>query len=370
MTRGRTAARAADPAEGLALLKPAVKAQPAYTLDAPAFRRKLNQNEAPRDLPEPLKRAILDRAMAMPWHRYPEFVPHALAARVAARYGVAEEAVLVGNGSNELIQAALTVLLEPGDVVVAPAPTFSLYRLITNVIGGRYIPVALGEDFAYDEDSLVETAIAEEAKAVVVCAPNNPTGSGISDGLVRRLLERTEAMILVDEAYQEFGGPTALPLVRESSRVMVLRTFSKALGLAGLRCGVGLVHPEVAKEVAKAKLPYNVNHVTLAAAEIVLDHPQLIDEVVRETIAVRDRFTAALAQVPGFRPIPSQANFVLVRCTKQAPKVVFQRLLDEHGILVRNVSGVPELRDCLRISVGMAEDMDDALQALRAVAGA
>ncbi len=370
MTRGTAAARAADPAEGLALVKPAVKVQPAYTLDAPAARLKLNQNEAPRDLPEALKREILDRAMAMPWHRYPEFTPRALVRRLGERFGVPAEAVLVGNGSNEIIQAALTVLLEPGDVVVAPSPTFSLYKLITNVLGGRYLPVALGDGFAYDEDALVETAAQENAKAVVVCAPNNPTGSGISGSLVRRLLERTDAMILVDEAYQEFGGPTAAPLVHESSRVMVLRTFSKALGLAGLRCGVGLVHPMVAREVAKAKLPYNVNHVTLAAAEVVLEHDDLIANVVRETIAARDAFTAGLATVKGFEPIPSQANFVLVRCTELAPKVVFQRLLDEHGILVRNVSGTAELHDCLRISIGTAADMESTLAALRAVAGA
>jgi histidinol-phosphate aminotransferase len=361
MTSSTAAPRAADPAEGLALVKPAVKAQPAYTLDAPVARRKLNQNEASHDLPEHLKQEIMARALAQPWHRYPEFVPKALVAKLAARFGQDPESVLVGNGSNELIQAALTVLLEPGDVVVAPSPTFSLYRLITSVAGGRYMPVSFGQRFAYDEDLLLETAQRENAKAVVVCTPNNPTGSAASKGFVRRLLDETDAMIVVDEAYQEYGGPTALPLVHQSSRVLVLRTFSKALGLAGLRCGAAFAAPAVATEIAKAKLPYNVNHITLAAAEVVLDNGDLVDAAVAETIAVRDRFTAALQQVKGFEPIPSCANFVLVRCKAVTPKQVYKAMLEQHGILLRDVSGAAELHDCLRVSIGTAEDMDAVL---------
>lgn len=352
----------------MALVKPAVKAQPAYTLDPLPCTRKLNQNEALRDLPAEVKAEILARAAAEPWHRYPEFVPRALVQKLAARYGQQPESVLVGNGSNELIQAALTVLLEPGDVVVAPAPTFSLYKLITHIVGGRYLPVALGRDFAYDEDELVETAERENAKAVVVCSPNNPTGSVASEGLVRRLLAHTDAMILVDEAYQEFGGPTALPLVHESSRVLVLRTFSKALGLAGLRCGAAFAEPAIAREIAKAKLPYNVNLVTLAAADVVLQHDDLIRTAVAETITQRDAFTAAMRGVKGFEVIPSHANFVLVRCRALAPKVVFQRMLKEHGILLRDVSGTAELHDCLRVSIGTAEDMAAVLAGFTAMA--
>ena len=366
MTSSAAAVRAADPAEGLALVKPAVKAQPAYTLEAHSALRKLNQNEAARDLPAALKQEIMARALAQPWHRYPEFVPQQLVARLAARFGQAPESVLVGNGSNELIQAALTVLLEPGDVVVAPSPTFSLYRLITSVAGGRFMPVSFGAQFSYDEDLLLETAQRENAKAIVICSPNNPTGSAVSTGFVRRLLDETDAMIVVDEAYQEFGGPTALPLVHQSSRVLVLRTFSKALGLAGLRCGAAFAAPEIAREIAKAKLPYNVNLVTLTAAEVVLDHPDLVDEAVAETIAVRDRFTSAMAALKGVEVIPSAANFVLVRCKARTPKQLFKAMLETHGILLRDVSGAAELHDCLRVSIGTDDDMHAVLAAFTA----
>lgn len=353
-----------DPADGLALVKPAVRAQAAYTLRAPAARRKLNQNEYPLDLPPPLKRAILDAAAAAPWQRYPEFVPAELLARLAAHYGWVPDGVLAGNGSNELIQATLSVVLGPGDAVVAPSPTFSLYRLLTGVLGGRYVPVPLGEDFGYDVDRIVAAAVRERARVVVLNSPNNPTGSALPAGAVERVLRDTGALVLCDEAYQEFGGPSAIPLLRRSSRLVVLRTFSKAMGMAGLRFGVALAHPVLAAELAKGKLPYNVSLVTLAAAAAALREAPLFAARTREIVATRDRFLLALAALPGIAVYPTAANFVLIRCRALPAREVFRRLHDEYGILVRDVSNAGELAECLRISIGTDEDMDAVLAAL------
>jgi histidinol-phosphate aminotransferase len=364
-----SAAPAADPAEGLALIKPAVKAQPAYTLDTPAPRIKINQNESPYDVPADLKRAIVERALAMPWHRYPEFTPTALLERLATHFGWTGSGMMAGNGSNELIQATLTVALDGGDVVVAPAPTFSLYRLMTNVLGGRYVPVPLGPEFTFDADALVQTAVEERAKVVVLTSPNNPTGTLAPAEIVPRLLEATDALILCDEAYQEFGGPSWIPLLRESSRVVVVRTFSKAMGLAGMRFGVGLAHPEMAAQIGKAKLPYNVNQVTLAAAETVLDNYGRCQAIVDELIATRNRFVLGLNGVSGLTPYPTAANFVLVRVRAMPARQLYQRLLTEHGILVRDVSGSVDLHECLRISIGSPAEMDETLAALKAILG-
>jgi histidinol-phosphate aminotransferase len=358
---------ASDGAEGLALIKPAVRAQSAYTLSAPAARRKLNQNESPWDVPPTLKREVLAAAERAAWHRYPEFAPPELLAALAEHYGWTAEGVLVGNGSNELIQATLATTLETGDVVVAPAPTFSLYRLLTGVLGGRYRPVPLGPDFAYDVDALIEAAARERARVVVLNSPNNPTGSALPEGAVERLLEETGALVVCDEAYQEFGGPTALPLLRGSSRVVVLRTFSKALGMAGLRFGLALAHPAVARELAKGKLPYNVNVVTLAAAAAALRHRDELAERVRRVVEQRARLTARLAALPALAVYPSAANFVLIRCLRHPAREVFRRLLDEYGILVRDVSASSELAQCLRISVGTAEDVDAVADALERI---
>jgi len=356
-----------DPTPALALLKPTVRAQAGYTLEAPVAARKLNQNESPVDLPADLKRAILDRAAALPWHRYPAFVPQQLTAAIAARHDWVPEGVLVGNGSNELIQAALAVTVAPRVVVVAPSPTFSLYRLLTGVFGGQYLPVPLGPEFRYDIDEMIGTVQREGARVVVLNSPNNPTGSALPPDAVARFLAETDALLLVDEAYQEFGGPSAVPLLAQSARVVVLRTFSKAMGMAGLRFGYALCHPDLAREIGKAKLPYNVNAITLAAAEVALAQPERFAERVRSVINERDRFLPRLGTQPGIRVFPTQANFVLFRSEAMPARMLFRRLLEEHGILIRDVSGGDQLAECLRISIGTREDMDAVLEALRKI---
>lgn len=359
-----SAAGSSRAAEGLALIKPGVRAQPAYTLAADPARRKLNQNESPFDFPAELKREVLDQIATASWQRYPEFSPPDLLAMLADRYGWVPDGVLVGNGSNELIQATLSVTLGSGDVVVAPTPTFSLYRLLTAVLGGRYVPVALGARFAYDVDALIRAAHRERARVIVLNSPNNPTGSALPEGAVERVLAETDSLVVCDEAYQDFGGPSALGLLAQSSRLVVLRTFSKALGLAGLRFGVGLAHPAVAREIAKGKLPYNVNLMTLVAARVALRNAPVLADKTRRIIATRDRFVERLRGMPGLIAYPTAANFVLVRSGNVPAPELFRRLLDQYGILVRDVSGSPELAGCLRISIGTDEDMDAVIEAL------
>lgn len=353
-----------DSSDGLALIKPSVRAQAAYTLAAPPARRKLNQNEAPFDFPPELKREVLGRVAVHPWQRYPQSAPPELLALLAKHYGWVADGVLVGNGSNELIQSTLSVTLGAGDRVVAPSPTFSLYRLLTAVLGGRYLPVPLGDGFVFDVDALIEAAQRESARVIVLNSPNNPTGSALPEGAVERILSRTEALVLCDEAYQDFGGPSAIRLLGHWSRLVVLRTFSKALGLAGLRFGLALAHPAVAREIAKGKLPYNVNLMTLAAARTALDHAPMLAARTREIIEVRDRFAARLAEVPGLSVYPTAANFVLIRSLSLPAKELFRRLLDDYGILVRDVSDAAQLSECLRISIGTGEDMDVVIGAL------
>ena len=366
---GPTPAAPASADAALALIKPEVRAIPAYGLVAPVARRKLNQNESPQDVPEAIKAAVLDRARRAPWHRYPAFTPTDLLARLAERHGWTADGVLVGNGSNELIQATLAVTVGAGTTVVSAVPTFTLYRLLTVVNGGRFVGVPLGPDFAFDVPALIRAARDERARVVVVNSPNNPTGSPLPADGVEQLLEETSALIVVDEAYQDFGGPTAEPLLSGHSRLVVLRTFSKAMALAGLRFGYALAHPAVATQIAKAKLPYNVNQLTLAAADVVLDHG---GEFAARVAAIRSqaqRLVQGLRQLPGLRVFPTAANFVLIRCESIPAATVFQRLVEQFGIVVRDVSAAPGLEECLRITAGDAADVDAVLDGLRAIMG-
>jgi histidinol-phosphate aminotransferase len=358
-----------DSAPALGLIKPSVRNQSAYTLSAPVSARKLNQNEAPVDVPEDLKREILDRAAGAPWHRYPAFVPIKLTAAIAERHRWLTEGVLVGNGSNELIQATLAVSVAAEDAVIAPEPTFSLYRLLTAVGGGRYVPVPMGPDFAYDIDALLSAAKRERARVVVLNSPNNPTGSVLPTGAVERFLAETDALVVCDEAYQDFGGPSAVGLLHNAPRLVVLRTFSKAMGMAGLRFGYALAHPDLAREIAKAKLPYNVNAITLAAAEVALQHSDRFGAQTMVVVQERNRFLPLLGRLSGIRVFPSAANFVLFRAERLPAKEIFRRLLEEHGILIRDVSDGPGLTECLRISIGTREDMDAVLKAMQQILG-
>jgi len=353
----------------LALIKPKVRALSAYTLQAPEARRKLNQNESPFDVPQALKDAVLGRMRDAPWNRYPSFTPTELVGRLAELHEWTPDGILVGNGSNEVIQATLAVTVGEGVAVVTPVPTFTLYRLLTEVYGGRHVGVSLGRDFEFDMDALVRAARAASARVVVVNSPNNPTGTPLPDGAVEQLLADTTALIVVDEAYQVFGGPTAVPLLAEHPRVVVLRTFSKALSFAGLRFGYALAHPAVAREIAKAKLPYNVNRLTLAAAAAALEAGTVFEEFAGRIRQARDRLFRGLTGIAGLRAFPSAANFVLIRCEAQPATDIFRRLVEEHGILVRDVSGAAGLEGCLRITAGTTEDVDAVLDALRSILG-
>jgi histidinol-phosphate aminotransferase len=173
--------------------------------------------------------------------------------------------------------------------------------------------------------------------------------------------------VICDEAYQDFGGPSAIPLLARSSRLVVLRTFSKALGLAGLRFGLALADPAVAREIAKGKLPYNVNLMTLAAARTALDHAPLLAARAREIVETRERFIARLREIPGLTAYPTAANFVLIRSLRLPAKQLCRRLLDDYGILIRDVSDSAQLSNCIRISIGTAEDMDAVIQAFQEI---
>lgn len=354
----------------LARVKPSVRALGAYTLRPYAARIKLNQNESPFDVPDEVKARIAARLAERPWNRYPPFVAADFRGAVREATGWPEDGVLVANGSNELIQAILAVTVGPGVNVVIPEPTFTLYRLMTEVNGGTVVSVPLTrEGLRFDVDAIARAAKESDAAVTVVCTPNNPTGASLAEAEIVALYDAVPGLLLLDQAYVEFGGFDAVPLLAGRPRMVVLRTFSKAMSMAGLRAGYLLADPALATQVDKAKLPYNVNFVTEVAAAEVLRARDLLAPAVNLLRAERDRIAAALREMPGLAVYDSDANFLLFRVApgRIAHTTLFQRLRDEHGVLIRDVSGYAMLERCLRVNAGTPEENDAFLAGMRAI---
>ena len=342
-------------------IKPEVRRLSAYTLKHVKADVKLDQNENPYELPQELKQEVMRRVLARPWGRYPEFVPHSTIHAIAKFTGWTEDGILIGNGSNELIMAGLSVILGSNRKAVIPQPTFTLYKLLSSVFEANTVTVPLNpSDFTFNGDALEVEA--QDAAVTVICSPNNPTGALLPAGQLERILRATRGLVFLDEAYHEFSGQTALDLLPAHPNLIVLRTFSKAMSMAGLRFGYLMAHPEIAKEIHKAKLPYNVNVFTLAAAELVLERPAIMGEAIQTLIAERQRVLAEARKRPGVEAFDSCANFFLIRTAKNA-REIFDALYAQ-GVLVRDVSSYPMLERVLRVSVGKPEENNRFLHAL------
>jgi histidinol-phosphate aminotransferase len=342
-------------------IKPEVRRLSAYTLKHVKADVKLDQNENPYELPQDLKEEVARRVLARPWGRYPEFVPHSTTAALSRFTGWTEDGILVGNGSNELIMAGLSVVLGHARKAVIPQPTFTLYRLLSSVFEANTATVLMNaSDFSFNVDTL--EAEAKDAAVTVICSPNNPTGALLPAPALERILKSTRGLVFLDEAYHEFSGQTALTLLPAHPNLIVLRTFSKAMSMAGLRFGYLMAHPEIAKEIHKAKLPYNVNVFTLAAAEAVLERPDVMKGAIQTLIAERQRVLAEVRKRAGVEAFDSCTNFFLIR-TKKVARELFDALYAQ-GVLVRDVSSYPMLERVLRVSVGKPAENDRFLNAL------
>jgi histidinol-phosphate aminotransferase len=352
----------------LRFIKPAVRSISAYTLATRKAPVKINQNENPYDLPEALKRRVLDQALVRPWSRYPDFDPKELLDKLAAFSGWREDGVLTGNGSNELIEALLLVTVGDGTRVVIPEPTFTLYALLTTILGGEPVRVRLTPDLQYDAAAIAQARRQSAAPVTVVCSPNNPTGGVLTVDEVRRLCEDDGGLVVIDEAYHEFARESVVPLLETHKNLIVLRTFSKAMGMAGLRVGYLLASPDIVREINKARLPYNMNFFSQMAAMVAIDGYGELRGRVARLAEERERLIALLRDLPGVRAYPSRANFFLIELLDADPKAVFESMY-RRGVLVRDVTSYPMLERCLRISVGTPEENETFLHALGAALG-
>jgi len=325
----------------------------------------LHLNESPSDVPEDLKRELVERLFRLDWSKYPITDGARLARSLAAAAGVDPAGAMVGNGSNELLQLLLLAALEGGDRVVVAAPSFALYALQAKALGASVVEVRLRRSdgsFRFPVDEIARAS--RGAKLVLLGSPNNPTGTTLSAGDADRLASSCEGLLGIDEAYRDFCGQDFAPLLARHPRLVLFRTFSKALAAASLRCGSLFAAPSLCAELRKVQLPYNLSAPACLIAGELLAHPDLVAERARLVAMERERVSAGL-QERGCTPHPSGANFILFEQEARPARELHQALF-RRGVLIRDVSSAPDLGKALRVSIGAPAANDAFLAALEA----
>jgi histidinol-phosphate aminotransferase len=342
------------------LVRPEVLALKAYHVAEADGMVKLDAMENPYPLPPAMRVELAEVLSRVDLNRYPEPSGRKLRELIASKMAVPQGMeLLLGNGSDDLIQIVAMALARPGAAMMYPTPTFVMYSLNATFTGMKGIGVPLREDFSFDADGFIGRMRAEKPALVFIAYPNNPTGVLYPEEQVVEVIRACPGLVVVDEAYHVFARKTFMPRLREFPNLVVVRTVSK-LGLAGIRLGYMAGRPEWIREFNKVRQAYNVNVLTQAAAHFVLERLEVLEEQAARIRADRTALGKGIAALAGAEVFPSEANFFLVR-VPDAERAY--EGLKRQGVLVRNLH--PGLQNCLRINVGTPDENRILLAALR-----
>ena len=344
--------------------RPEVQAIQAYHVADPGNLIKLDAMENPYGWPEAMQQEWLELLREVPLNRYPDPAARELVPLLREVMDVPEGmGILLGNGSDEIIQMLALALGGEGRTIMAPEPGFVMYRMIAVFSGLNYCAVPLRDDFSLDLESML-AAIAEHDPAVIYLAyPNNPTGNLFDETAMQAIIEAANGVVVVDEAYHAFAGKSFMRRLGEFDNLLVMRTLSK-LGLAGLRLGLLAGPTAWLEQIDKVRLPYNINVLTQASAAFALRHHEVFDEQTRILREERGQLLQSMASLPGVTPYPSAANFILFRVASGKADRIFETIR-AHGVLIKNMRATSGLlADCLRVTVGTPEENDAFLTAL------
>lgn len=343
----------------LELLRPCLKQVATYYVNERPFPIKLDANEKTFGLPEQVQAKVMAALSKLPFERYPEMNMKSLREKLAKAYGLSAAQVTFGNGSSEILAALCYAFGGDNKILAYTVPSFSMYRTFAQIAGSSVIEIPLQEDYEVDVELYIEKA--QNASLAILCNPNNPTGNCLSVQAVEKIVASLKCPVILDEAYAEFGYDSATQLLQRYNHLIVVRTFSKAYGLAGCRIGYLLGSVEAAEAVNKVLLPFHVNNLSLKIAEIVFDEREAFKPQIESMKKERDFLFKELSKLP-LTVYPSKTNFILFKAAE--PEDLYNTLAAQ-GIVIRNFAKAPYLKNCLRISVGTAEENEKVLQVLR-----
>jgi histidinol-phosphate aminotransferase len=347
-------------------VRPEIRALSAYHVPDPGKLIKLDAMENPYRWPEPLLEEWLQVLRGAAINRYPDPVAAALSRILRKKMDVPDGMdIILGNGSDELIQIIATAVSGAGRVILAPEPSFVMYRMIATIAGMDYQAVPLASDFSLDLPAMLQ-AIEQHQPAVIFLAyPNNPTGNLFDESAIIAIIEASPGLVVLDEAYHAFaGGHSFMDRLPDYDNLVVMRTVSK-MGLAGLRLGMLAGSPAWLQEFDKIRLPYNINVLTQLSAEFAMQYYVVLQQQTQKICADRETLKQQLDNIDGITTHDSQANFLLVRMPAGRATEIFTAL-KEKGVLVKNLHGSNDsLNDCLRVTVGTAEENQAFISALK-----
>ena len=325
----------------------------------------VSANENSLDVPFEIRREVEHAIRKTPLNRYPDPLANELRDMIAQANGLDRDQVLMGNGGDELLFDMALAWGGPGRTFLNLPPTFSVYAYNARLTNTEVVDVPRREDFTIDERAVVERIGKGDIDYTIVTSPNNPTGDLARSHVVEKVCEASNALVMVDEAYFEFSRYTIRPLLERYENLIILRTFSKAFSMAGVRMGYVMGNPLVLDEFKKVRQPYSVDAVSQAIARVVYENRAKFEKNIDQIIEERARVFTRLGEVPGVTVYQSEANYILFRLAEGLDAGdVWQQLLDR-GVLVRDFSRTKYLENCLRVSIGLPEENDRFLQALR-----
>ena len=348
------------------LIRPEIKAMQAYHVPDSAGLLKLDAMENPYQWPEAMQQEWLALLQAVELNRYPDPAAKQLCEQLAEVMKIPQgQGLLLGNGSDEIIQILAMALAKPHARLMAFDPGFVMYKLIAELVGMEYVGVPLNpEDFSLDLEQALIAIRSYQPELIFIAYPNNPTGNAFDPMIIDAIIEEAEGLVVIDEAYQPFAEDTFMSHLGRHNNVVVMRTVSK-LGLAGLRLGFLAGAPEWVEQLNKVRLPYNINVLTQASAIFALKHADVFDQQAAEIRLQRHYMQQSLTSIEGLKVFPSRANFILFKAPPGRADGVFYDL-KQAGILIKNLNpagGV--LSDCLRVTVGTPDQNEQFLAALK-----